>query len=273
MKRCSILALLSALILSLALPIAASAQGRPEVWSGTVVDVNGDPIPGVAVFTGLGADGVITDENGNWFLSTTEGTDIQFSCLGYELVVIKAGSPALKRVVLKDDSQIIESAVVTALGIKRDEKSIGYSAQKIESEKFASSATTGNWLNGMTGQVAGLNIDRSSSPNGSMRVTVRGESSASLENNTALFVVDGVPMYNTSTASDTGEGSSYAVDYGNGTSDIDPENIESVTVLKGAAATALYTRIPTSIPAISRSSTPNAIRVPPLAIRRTAGFT
>ncbi|MBO4525187.1 MAG: carboxypeptidase-like regulatory domain-containing protein, partial [Bacteroidales bacterium] len=219
MKRCSFLMLLSAFILSLALPIAASAQGRPEVWSGTVVDVNGDPIPGVAVFTGLGADGVITDENGNWFLSTTEGTDIQFSCLGYELVVIKAGSPALKRVVLKDDSQIIESAVVTALGIKRDEKSIGYSAQKIESEKFASSATTGNWLNGMSGQVAGLNIDRSSSPNGSMRVTVRGESSASLENNTALFVVDGVPMYNTSTASDTGEGSSYNIDYGNGTAD------------------------------------------------------
>ena len=240
MKRCSFLMLLSAFILSLALPVAASAQGKPEVWSGTVVDVDGEPIPGVAVFTGLGADGVITDENGNWSLSTAEGTDIQFSCLGYELVVIKAGSPSLKRVVLKDDSQIIESAVVTALGIKRDEKSIGYSAQKIESEKFASSATTGNWLNGMTGQVAGLNIDRSSSPNGSMRVTVRGESSASLENNTALFVVDGIPMYNTSTASDTGEGSSYAVDYGNGTSDIDPENIESVTVLKGAAATALY---------------------------------
>ena len=74
-----------------------------------------------------------------------------------------------------------------------------------------------------------------------MRVTVRGESSASLENNTALFVVDGVPMYNTSTKSDAGgEGSSYAIDYGNGIADIDPENIESVTVLKGAAATALY---------------------------------
>ena len=127
------------------------------------------------------------------------------------------------------------------MGIKRDEKAIGYSAQKIGSDKFSSSGTTGSWLNGMSGQVAGLNIDRSSSPNGSMRVTVRGEATANLENNTALFVVDGVPMYNTATASDAGgEGSSYAIDYGNGTADIDPENIESVTVLKGAAATALY---------------------------------
>ena len=208
--------------------------------TGVVVDMNGDPLPGVAVFTGSGA-GAITDENGAYTIQAKRGENIQFSCLGYETVNLQAGSPQLKRVELKDDTQILETAVVTALGIKRDEKAIGYSVQKVESEKFANSGTTGNWLNGISGQVAGLNIDRSSSPGGSMRVTVRGESSADLENNTALFVVDGVPMYNTSTASDAGgEGSSFAIDYGNGTADIDPENIESVTVLKGAAATALY---------------------------------
>ena len=207
---------------------------------GVVVDMNGDPIPGVAVFT-AGGNGGITNENGAWSLQAKKGENLQFSCLGYETVNLPAGSPQLKRVVLKDDAQILETAVVTALGIKRDEKAIGYSAQKVESEKFANSGTTGNWLNGISGQVAGLNIDRSSSPGGSMRVTVRGESSADLENNTALFVVDGVPMYNTATASDAGgEGSTFAIDYGNGTADIDPENIESVTVLKGAAATALY---------------------------------
>ena len=208
--------------------------------SGVVVDMNGDPLPGVAVFTASGAGG-ITDEKGAYAIQAKRGEEIQFSCLGYESIKLPAGSPQLKRVVLKDDSQILETAVVTALGIKRDEKAIGYSVQKVESEKFANSGTTGNWLNGISGQVAGLNIDRSSSPGGSMRVTVRGESSADLENNTALFVVDGVPMYNTATASDAGgEGSSFAIDYGNGTADIDPENIESVTVLKGAAATALY---------------------------------
>ena len=223
----------------LAFPAQIAAQNAQETWTGVVVDMNGEPIPGVAVFTTEG--GGITDIDGAFSIKAKKGENIQFSCLGFESVSIKAGSPDLKRVVLKDDMQILETAVVTALGIKRDEKSIGYSAQKVTSEKFSNSATTGNWLNGISGQVAGLNIDRSSSPNGSMRVTVRGESSADLENNTALFVVDGVPMYNTSTTSDAGgEGSSYAIDYGNGTADIDPENIESVTVLKGAAATALY---------------------------------
>ena len=234
--------LLILLLLVFAVSPQLSAQDKAAktgTWSGVVVDVNGDPIPGVAVFTSEG--GGITDENGAFQITCKSGTEIQFSCLGYETVTIKAGAAQLKRVVLKDDAQLLETAVVTALGIKRDEKAIGYSVQKIESEKFSNSGTTGNWLNGISGQVAGLNIDRSSSPGGSMRVTVRGESSADLENNTALFVVDGVPMYNTATASDAGgEGSSFAIDYGNGTADIDPENIESVTVLKGAAATALY---------------------------------
>ncbi|MBR6346693.1 MAG: SusC/RagA family TonB-linked outer membrane protein [Bacteroidales bacterium] len=238
-----LMALSLALALGTALSLYAqdepSQSSKPVTYSGVVVDMNGEPIPGVAIFTK--DNGTISDEKGAWSMSARPGDEIQFSFLGYETVSVKAGAPSLSHVVMKDDAQVLETAVVTALGIKRDEKALGYSVQKVESEKFANSGTTGNWLNGMTGQVAGLNIDRTSAPNGSMRVTVRGESSASLENNTALFVVDGVPMYNTSTASDAGgEGSSFAIDYGNGIADIDPENIESVTVLKGAAATALY---------------------------------
>ncbi|MBR0240851.1 MAG: SusC/RagA family TonB-linked outer membrane protein [Bacteroidales bacterium] len=230
--------LISTMVLALAFSTLSRAQDV-QTYSGIVVDSNGEALPGVAVIVQGG--GGLTDEKGEYKVTAKPGSDIQFSCLGFETVTIKAGSPALKRVVLKDDSIVLGSAVVTALGIKRDEKAIGYSAQKVGSEKFAGAGTTGSWLNGISGQVAGLNIDRSSSPNGSMRVTVRGEATANLENNTALFVVDGVPMYNTSTASDAGgEGSSFAIDYGNGTADIDPENIESVTVLKGAAATALY---------------------------------
>lgn len=230
--------LISTIVLALAFSTLSRAQDV-QTYSGIVVDSNGEALPGVAVIVQGG--GGLTDEKGEYKVTAKPGSDIQFSCLGFETVTIKAGSPALKRVVLKDDSIVLGSAVVTALGIKRDEKAIGYSAQKIGSDKFSSAGTTGSWLNGMSGQVAGLNIDRSSSPNGSMRVTVRGEATANLENNTALFVVDGVPMYNTATASDAGgEGSSFAIDYGNGTADIDPENIESVTVLKGAAATALY---------------------------------
>ena len=233
--------LLCILTLLVLMPAMLPAQG-PQTWSGVVVDTNGDPVIGVAVFVaGSVSGGSITDVNGEYSIVAAPDADIQFACLGFETVTLKASSAQMKRVVLKDDAEILQTAVVTALGIKRDEKAIGYSAQKVDSEKFANSGTTGNWLNGISGQVAGLNIDRSSSPGGSMRVTVRGESSADLENNTALFVVDGVPMYNTATATDAGgEGSSFAIDYGNGTADIDPENIESVTVLKGAAATALY---------------------------------
>lgn len=219
-----------------------SQSGQGQTWKGVVVDSNGDAIPGVAVFvSGAVSGGSITGNDGSYSIVAKPDDEINFACLGYETLILKASSAQMKRVVLKDEAELLQNAVVTALGIKRDEKAIGYSAQKVEGEKFSNSATTGNWLNGISGQVAGLNIDRSSGPEGSMRVTVRGESSASLENNTALFVVDGIPMYNTSTKSDAGgEGSSFAIDYGNGIADIDPENIESVTVLKGAAATALY---------------------------------
>ena len=223
------------------LPMHAQGSAGTPTWKGVVVDANGEPVIGAAVrIKGKTTSGAITDIDGNWSLQAKADEELVFSCLGYQTETFAAGSASARRVVLKDDTVALESAVVTALGIKRDEKSIGYSATKVESESFGSVGTTGNWLNGISGQVAGLNIDRSSGPNGSMRVTVRGESSADLENNTALFVVDGVPMYNTATASDTGEGSTINVDYGNGTADIDPENIESVTVLKGAASTALY---------------------------------
>ena len=219
----------------------ASAQGNSRVIKGKILDEDNLPLTGVGVVVVGTLNGVISDENGDYSISATPDQELQFSFLGFKTETIKVGNQTVINLTMKSDAQVMESAVVTALGIKRDEKSIGYSAQKVESESFANSATTGNWLNGMSGQVAGLNIDRSSGPDGSMRVTVRGESSASLENNTALFVVDGVPMYNTATATDAGgEGSSFAIDYGNGTADIDPENIESVTVLKGAAATALY---------------------------------
>lgn len=225
-------------------PVAAKAADKnaPVQISGVVVDENNEAVPGAALLVAGTLNGVVTDAEGKYTITARTADNIQVSCLGFQTVTIPANSSSLKRVVLKSDNVALEGVIVTALGIKRDEKSIGYSAVKVDSEKFANSVTTDNWLNALTGQVAGLNIDRSNSgPNGSMRVTIRGESTADLENNTALFVVDGIPMYNNSTTSDAGgDGSSFAIDYGDGTSDIDPDNIESVTVLKGAAATALY---------------------------------
>ena len=93
--------------------------------------------------------------------------------------------------------------MVTALGIKRDEKSIGYAASKVNGEAFANATNSGNWLTGLAGEIAGLDISLNNGGSSS-RVTLRGESSADFSNNEALFVVDGVPMFNTATTSDAG---------------------------------------------------------------------
>jgi len=218
-----------------------SAQPKQITAQGRVVDETGAPMPGVGVLVVGTLQGVVTDQDGKFSIQLSDNQQLSFSSLGYKEVILPV-TANLSNIQMEPDSEVLEGTIVTALGIRRDEKSIGYSAAKVDGDKFASANASNNWLNGLSGQVAGLNIDRSNSgPNGSMRVTIRGESTADLSNNGALFVVDGIPMYNTSTASDAGgDGSSFAIDYGDGTSDINPDNIESVTVLKGAAATALY---------------------------------
>ena len=220
--------------------VIVSAQ--ESIRKGKVTDEDGQPIVGVGVVVAGTLNGVITDEKGYWSILASSGQQLQFSSLGYKTETVDVGDRTVINVTLKTDAQMMESAVVTALGIKRDEKSLGYSAQKVGEEAFANSSTSSNWLSGLSGQVAGLNIAQSNSgPGGSTRVTLRGESSADLSNNTALFVIDGVPMFNSATTSDAGgDGTAYAIDYGDGTSDVNPEDIESITVLKGPAATALY---------------------------------
>ncbi len=220
-----------------------AVQEGERMISGTVKDENGEPMAGVGVLIVGTLKGTISDGDGNYSIMASPGEDIQFSFLGYQDKVVKVAGSSKIDVAMENAAQALESVVVTALGIKRDEKSLGYAATKVDDERFANSVTSNNWVGGLVGQVAGLSVDRSNSgPGGSMRVTLRGESSADLSNNGALFVIDGVPMYNTSTASSaSNDGSSaYAIDYGDGTSDINPDDIESITVLKGPAATALY---------------------------------
>lgn len=210
--------------------------------TGTVLDENGKPMIGVGVIIQSTLQGVVTDNDGKYKIKATPEQSLEFSFIGYKTEVIQVGSRTTIDVSMKTEAQAVESVVVTALGIKRDEKSLGYAAQKVDGELLASATNSNNWLSGLTGQVAGLNIQQSNSgPGGTTRVTLRGESSVDFTNNTALFVVDGVPMYNQATQSDAGgEGSAYAIDYGDGTGDVNPEDIESITVLKGPAATALY---------------------------------
>lgn len=222
--------------------VAAHAQGDVHAVSGTVRDSQGNPMPGVGVLIEGTTTGVLTDAEGFYSIKAAPDQQLRFNSMGFKDEVVKVGNRSEISIRMADDAQVLESVVVTALGMKRDEKSLGYAATKVDGARFANAATSSNWLDGLSGKVAGLAIDRTNSgPGGSMRVTVRGESSVDLSNNSALFVIDGVPMFNTSTSSTAGgDESSYAIDYGDGTGDVNPEDIESITVLKGPAATALY---------------------------------
>lgn len=220
-----------------------SSGGLPEefILSGKVVDENSAPLSGVGVFVLNTTNGVLSDADGAYSLKVRRGDVVQFSFLGYKTQNVTVGTETGVDIKMLPEAEVLNSVVVTALGIKRDEKSLGYAMSKINSEAISNATTANNWLSGLNGQVAGLRIEQSSSGGGTTRVTLRGESSVDFANNGALFVVDGVPMYNNSTASEAGgQGSAYAIDYGDGSGDINPDDIESVTVLKGPAATALY---------------------------------
>lgn len=223
-----------------AVKTTATDVSTPHLVTGTVLDENGKPMAGVGVIIATTLQGVVTDIDGKYQIKATPAQELQFSFLGYKTHTTKVGSRTTINVSMVTEAQMVEQVVVTALGIKRDEKSLGYAASKVDGDILASSTNSENWLSGLTGQVAGLDIQQSNG-GGSTRVTLRGESTVDFANNTALFVVDGVPMHNHATDSDAGgEGDFTSIDYGNGTADINPEDIMSVTVLKGPAATALY---------------------------------
>ena len=144
--------------------------------------------------------------------------------------------------VLQEDNQTLGEVVVTALGIKRAEKSLGFAAQTLQSKALLD-AKTNNWINSISGKVAGLNIQGvGGGPMGSSRITLRGESSLNLDNNQALIVVDGVPISSkiTGTGFNSHLSADSPIDYGSTVSDLNPDDIETVTVLKGPGATALY---------------------------------
>lgn len=181
------------IILAIALlPSVAMAQDSARKVTGKITDEDGQPMVGVGVVIAGTLTGVLSDDKGEYSIIVGPDQELQFSFLGYKTETRKPGNKSVVNVSMMTDAQVMESAVITALGIRRDEKSLGYATQKVGEEAFANSAASTNWLSGLSGQVAGLNIATSNSgPGGSTRVTLRGESTADLSNNTALFVIDG----------------------------------------------------------------------------------
>lgn len=212
--------------------------------SGKVVNSEGEPIPGVTVVVKGSTQGTITDVNGIFNISNLPpNATISFSFVGMKSQEVTVNHQSIINMTLKEETLGINEVIVTALGITRIDKSLGYAVSKVDSEELTGDASS-NWMNALSGKVAGLVIDNAGTgPGGSMRVTLRGDQSLNYGNNEALFIVDGVPISSGTTA--TSGGTNYAnidapIDFGNGASDINPEDIESVSVLKGPAATALY---------------------------------
>lgn len=212
--------------------------------SGVVVDQQDLPLPGATVMEKGSNTGTTTDFDGNFSLRVSDpGAMVVVSFIGFETKELAANDEGILRIALDESVNALDEVVVTALGLTREEKSLGYSVTEVKNDELTKTVS-GNWLNSMSGKVAGLTMDNAGSgPTSSMRVVLRGEQSLNYGGNEALFVIDGVPV--TSGTAATRENSNYAqadapVDFGNAASEINPEDIESVTVLKGPAASALY---------------------------------
>ena len=206
--------------------------------SGVVSDNAGVPLPGVSVLIKGTQNGTQSDFDGKYSIKAQPSDVLVFSYVGMKTSEKSASSTTLN-VKLTSDATQLESVVVTAMGIKREKKSLGYSSQQVQGKDLNGGTATPNVANLLSGKVAGLEVSRNTNFGGSTNVVIRGNKSLT-GNNQALWVIDGVPVDNSNSnalAQLTGGG---GYDYGNTISDINQEDIESINVLKGAAATALY---------------------------------
>jgi TonB-linked SusC/RagA family outer membrane protein len=235
LTRCRNIFFIPALLL---FSLFASAQ---QMISGKIQSAeNQQPLTGATIQVKGTLKQTATDENGTFKIEAGKEDLLVISSVGYITMEVKAANATA--VSLTTSTKNLTEVVVTALGIKREEKSLGYAAQKL-SENVVKDAKANNWVNSLSGKVAGLNIQGTGSgPMGSSRITLRGESSLNLDNNQALIIIDGVPV--SSKITGTGYKAHLAadspVDFGSDVSDINPDDIEKITVLKGPGATALY---------------------------------
>jgi TonB-linked SusC/RagA family outer membrane protein len=229
--------LLSTLALFLLLCFTALAQDRTV--TGKVISADdSSPLPGVAVVVKGTTAGSVTDLDGKYRIIVPQGgTHLTYSFVGYTSKEVEIGTQTVIDVALASDVKQLEEVVVTAIGIERQKREIAYGVQQVESGAIAQKSEP-NVLNALQGKMAGVEIiSNSGVPGSSTQIFIRGISSAT-GNNQPLFVIDGVPVDNSTSFSQGGAVSGAA--YSNRALDINPNDIESMTVLKGPAAAALY---------------------------------
>lgn len=209
---------------------------QAKTISGTVTDNSGLPLPGATVLVKGTNSGASTDFDGQYSIEANQGSTLVISYVGYATQEVVVGSSSTIDVKLSEDAQALQEVVVTALGIKREKASLGSAVTSIDSEKLNEGSQT-NIADAIKGKVAGVVISSASTdPGASSGIIIRGFSTIG-GSNQPLYIVDGVPINNGSAFEDSLDGS---YDFGNGAGDINPDNIESISILKGASSTALY---------------------------------
>lgn len=212
-----------------------------ETITGTVTDTDGNTIPYVNIVLSGTSTGTITNEDGVYSIKVPSLLgSLEFSVLGYQTQVIPINNKQSINITLEDSSEILDEVVLTALGLKRETKELGYVVQSLDT-KGITEVKSVNFLDNLSGKLAGVTINQGATGVGSSsKITIRGE--ASFSNNNPLFIVDGVPINNNSVFNFTNEAAAgfQEIDFGNGAMEVNPDDIAEVSVLKGPSAAALY---------------------------------
>ena len=228
----------TSLLLMLLLFPVMSVMAQTHTVKGTVKDANGEPLIGVSVLVEGTFNGVTTDMDGAFSLDVKNGDKLQFSYIGYRTKTLPAPASGQMNVVLEEETTALDEVVVTALGIRREQKALSYNVQTVKGEMLTANKDA-NFINALAGKVAGVNINASAAGAGSAaRVIMRGTKSLS-GNDNALYVIDGIPMFDINTGSESG-GTMSKQPGSSGVADINPDDIESMSVLSGPSAAALY---------------------------------
>ena len=210
---------------------------------GRVVDVSGEPLIGATIREKGGTRGTVTDIEGNFILSVPDSAVLQVSFVGHESIEVCVGGRKTLEIQLRENTVMLDNVIITALGLEKKEASLAYSIQKVKGEELTRMKEV-NMITALAGKAAGVQINKNSSGiGGSAKVSLRGIRSASGDNQ-PLYVIDGVPMLNIGTeqaySAIGGTANAGNRDGGDGISNLNPEDVESISILKGAPAAALY---------------------------------
>ena len=230
--------LILSLFMLMLVAVAATAQQRTITGIVTGKD-DGLPLPGVSIRVQGGAGGAVTGSDGRYSIQVPSGTAVlQFSFIGYAPQSHTVGAANVLNVVMSADATALSEVVVTALGINRNRNEVAYAAQTLDATAVTENRSA-NLGSSLSGKVSGLEIRQNNTMGGSTNIVIRGVKSMT-QNNQALFVIDGVPVANNNMNTSDQQSGVGGYDYGNPASDINPDDVENITVLKGAAASALY---------------------------------